>query len=113
MTLPAEAKNAHQIAGIFAGETTTDILAKVLEGEPKWDALPTGTPSSIRILLEAALNKDTKQRLQHIGDTRIFLNRPSILDRSVPVVVGDRSARRGWFAAAFGRWSMPARFMRS
>jgi Tol biopolymer transport system component len=84
----------------FPGETTTDVLAKVLEAQPKWEALPAETPPSIRMLLEAALNKDTKQRLQHIGDARMLLNRPAILDKLVPVAVRDRSGRRGWIAAA-------------
>src|SRR5262249_36946976 len=83
----------------FAGETTTEILAKVLEGQPKWEARPAETPPSIRMLLEAALTKDPKQRLQHIGDARMFLNRPAILDKSAPVVVPDRNRRRGWIAA--------------
>src|SRR5262245_21024453 len=31
---------------LFVGETTTDILAKVLEGQPNWNALPAETPPS-------------------------------------------------------------------
>jgi hypothetical protein len=84
----------------FAGETTTEVLAKVLEGRPNWEALPAETPPSIRMLLEAALTKDPKQRLQHIGDVRMLLNRPAILDKLAPVMVRDRSGRRGWIAAA-------------
>ena len=84
----------------FPGEITTDVLAKVLEGQPRWDALPAGTPASIRKLLEAALNKDPKQRLQHIGDTRLFLNEFSAVDKSEPVISADRGRRRGWFVAA-------------
>jgi dipeptidyl aminopeptidase/acylaminoacyl peptidase len=83
----------------FAGETTTDILAKVLEGQPKWDALPE-TPPSIRLLLETALKKDPKRRLQYIGDARVFLDRPETLDTSTPLIIRDRGGRRGWFAAA-------------
>src|SRR5215831_7900378 len=83
----------------FAGETTTDVLAKVLEGQPKWEALPAATPPSIRMLLEATLSKDLRQRLQHIGDAKVFLSRPATLDKSAPVVIRDRNGRRGWFAA--------------
>jgi eukaryotic-like serine/threonine-protein kinase len=85
---------------VFAGETTTDVLAKVLEGQPKWDALPVDTPASIRTLLEATLTKDPKQRLQHVGDTRLFLARPSTIDKSSSVVIRDRGGRRGWIVAA-------------
>jgi Tol biopolymer transport system component len=84
----------------FEGETTTDILAKVLEGQPQWDALPAGIPPSIRMLLEAAFKKDPKQRLQHIGDARLLLGRPETLDRSMAAVVPQSRGRRGWFAAA-------------
>src|SRR5262249_1710516 len=82
----------------FAGETATDILAKVLEGQPKWEALQAETPSSLRLLLEAALNKDPKQRLQHIGDARLFLNRPAALDKSAPAVRRHRPERHAWVA---------------
>jgi len=33
---------------IFTGETISDTLAAVLRAEPEWDALPAGTPASIR-----------------------------------------------------------------
>jgi Tol biopolymer transport system component len=56
----------------FAGETTTDVLAKILEGQPNWDLLPSETPASLRMLLKSALAKQPKQRLQHIGDARLF-----------------------------------------
>jgi serine/threonine protein kinase len=84
----------------FTGETTTDVLAKVLEAQPKWEALPAETPSSIRFLLETALNKDPKQRLQYIADARPLLNRPATLDRSAAATVRARGGRRGWYAAA-------------
>ena len=58
----------------FDGETTTDIIAKVVSGHPDFAALPAGTPPSIRLLLTAALNKNVAQRLQHIGDAALFLN---------------------------------------
>jgi serine/threonine-protein kinase len=94
----------------FTGETTTDVLAKVLEAQPKWDALPPETSSSIRFLLETALNKDPKQRLHHIADVRPLLNRPSTLDKSattmVPAAPGVLSSKQKlyrilpWTAAA-------------
>jgi serine/threonine protein kinase len=84
----------------FTGETTSDVLAKVLEGQPKWDALPVETPPSIRFLLEAALNKDPKQRLQHIGDAKLLLNLPVTLDKSATATVRARGSRWRWFAAS-------------
>jgi Tol biopolymer transport system component len=85
----------------FTGETTTDVLAKVLEAQPKWETLPAGIPPSIRVLLESTLSKDPKDRLQHIGDARIFLNRSfAASEKSTSAAVHDRGRRRGWFVAA-------------
>ena len=58
----------------FDGETATDIIAKVVTGQPDLDALPPGTPPALRLLLSATLNKNVQQRLQHIGDARLFLD---------------------------------------
>ena len=35
----------------FAGDTASDTIAKILEREPDWSALPAATPASIRRLL--------------------------------------------------------------
>ncbi len=58
----------------FEGETPTDIIAKVLTGQPDYAALPAQTPPLIRSLLTATLNKNVGQRLQHIGDATLFLD---------------------------------------
>jgi Tol biopolymer transport system component len=58
----------------FTGETITDVLANIVSTPPDLDLLPKSTPSSIRLLLTSALNKNSSQRLQHIGDTRLFLD---------------------------------------
>ena len=55
----------------FGGETTTDILAAVVRGEPDWEKLPAATPAAVRNLLERCLRKEPKQRLQSMGDARI------------------------------------------
>ena len=55
----------------FTGETTTDILAAVVRGEPDWTELPEATPDRVRDLLERCLRKDPKQRFQAMGDVRI------------------------------------------
>jgi eukaryotic-like serine/threonine-protein kinase len=54
----------------FAGDTASDIIAKILERDPDWSALPTATPPPIRRLLLRCLAKDPKQRLRDIGDVR-------------------------------------------
>jgi len=62
----------------FDGETPTDIIANVVKGQPNFDALPLGTPASIRLLLSATLNKNLGQRLQHIGDAALFLDQSAM-----------------------------------
>ena len=41
----------------FVGETTTDVLAQVIEHEPDWTALPASTPVTIRRMLRRCLEK--------------------------------------------------------
>ncbi len=55
----------------FLGETISDSIARVLEREPDWDALPEATPGQIRVLIQRCLRKDPKRRLHHISDARI------------------------------------------
>jgi serine/threonine-protein kinase len=74
----------------FAGETTSDSIARVLEREPDWTLLPAGTPDSIRRLLFRCLAKAPRQRLRDIGDVRIEID---ALDTTVPGVVGSASHR--------------------
>ena len=48
----------------------------IVSTPPDLELLPKSTPASIRLLLTSALNKNSSQRLQHIGDTRLFLDGP-------------------------------------
>ena len=72
----------------FAGDTVSDSIAKILEREPDWSALPAATPAPIRRLLLRCLAKDPKQRLRDIGDARIEID---AIRRSAP----GRSRRAG------------------
>ncbi|HYL37609.1 MAG TPA: protein kinase [Bryobacteraceae bacterium] len=54
---------------LFRGETITDILAAVVKEEPDLARVP----AKIRRLLRSCLEKDPKQRLQAIGDSRLLL----------------------------------------
>src|SRR5499427_7300609 len=58
----------------FEAETATDMIAKIVTADPDLNLLPPSTPPSIRLLLSATLNKNVHQRLQHIGDMRLFLD---------------------------------------
>ena len=59
----------------FVGEDTAQVLARILEGDPDWAALPAKLPRSIVGLLERCLSRDRTQRLQAIGEARIIIDR--------------------------------------
>ena len=58
----------------FKGDEVSDVLARILEREPDFNALPPTTPPAIRRLLRRSLEKDRTRRLQHIGDARIEID---------------------------------------
>jgi Tol biopolymer transport system component len=58
----------------FAGDTVSDTIAKILEREPDWRALPATTSANIRHLLQRCLQKDSKHRLRDIGDARMDID---------------------------------------
>jgi TolB-like protein/Flp pilus assembly protein TadD/tRNA A-37 threonylcarbamoyl transferase component Bud32 len=58
----------------FEGETSTDVIARILEREPNWQALPDGTPENMRALLRRCLEKDVCHRLQRIGDAALEIS---------------------------------------
>ena len=102
----------------FAGDTISDSIAKILEREPDWSALPPATPAPIRRLLLRCLTKDPKKRLRDIGDVRIEIDAmdevlPGAAATAVPTARGrSRAAALPWVAlvivamvaAALGAW---------
>ena len=58
----------------FGGETIPDTLARLLEREPDWHALPAACPPRIRELLRRCLQKEPTRRLRDIGDARLELD---------------------------------------
>src|SRR5688572_26688898 len=58
----------------FGGETSSDVIAGILEREPAWAVLPGATPPRVRRLLERCLAKDPKHRVRDIGDARFELD---------------------------------------
>jgi Tol biopolymer transport system component len=99
----------------FGGETTSDSIAKILEREPDWSALPADTPPSIRRLLLRCLTKDARQRLRDIGDARLEID---AMDEALagaiatPAVLTGPRRRAAWLpwvavatlAVAVGTW---------
>jgi len=58
----------------FQGETVTDVIARIVTSKPDLAQLPKDTPPAMRLLLDATLQAKPQQRLQHIGDMRLFLD---------------------------------------
>src|SRR5262249_48178048 len=57
----------------FAGETVSDLIARILEREPDWAALPDGTPGRVREILRRCLRKEADARPRHIRAVRAEL----------------------------------------
>jgi serine/threonine protein kinase len=102
----------------FDGDEVSDTLASVIKSEPRWQALPPNLPVSIRRLLRRCLEKDRRQRLQHIGDARLELEETESVEHSAPDGTGIRRRERiVWGAllavaaalAAFVAWTTAAR----
>ena len=84
----------------FPGDTITDTIAKILERDPDWSALPAATPLRIRRLLLRCLTKDPKQRLRDIAEARIAIDTiDDVLPRNADVPVA-----RPAFATTYTKW---------
>jgi serine/threonine-protein kinase len=77
---------------LFEGETVSDLIAKILQTTPDWNALPADTPRRVRVLLERCLTRDAKLRLRDIGEARIALSDPT-MDSGTPSTGAARSRR--------------------
>ena len=58
----------------FSGDDISHVLARVIERDPDWNALPPTTPVALRRLLTRCLQKDPKTRLRDIGEARLQLD---------------------------------------
>ena len=76
----------------FEGEEITDVLARVIEREPDWSAIPASTPPDVRRLVARCLNKDSKVRLRDIGEARVAIDdalagrNADVVAHAVPIV---------------------------
>ena len=77
----------------FFGETVSDTMAKILEREPDWTALPDGMPGSVRTLLRRCLRKDARRRLHDVADLRIEIE--EVLAGGAEAGGTDRVEKRG------------------
>ncbi|MHC4540579.1 MAG: protein kinase domain-containing protein [Planctomycetota bacterium] len=84
----------------FEGETATDTVARILEREPDWQALPQETPTNILTLLRRCLEKDPHRRLRDIGDAAIEIKESLTLPATATVARPATPVRTLW------RWAM-------
>ena len=58
----------------FIGHTRSEVLSKVVEGDPDWKTLPPSTPPAIHRLLRRCLEKDVKRRIDSAAVARIEID---------------------------------------
>ncbi len=87
---------------LFSGETVSDTIAKILEREPDWNAIPEQTPEKIRALVRRCLEKDAKKRLRDIGDARLELEEALAARTSSSRIAAAEVARAEQRAARAG-----------
>jgi serine/threonine protein kinase/Tol biopolymer transport system component len=58
----------------FAGEDVSETLARVIEREPAWDALPAVVPMHVSQTLRLCLRKPVRERIPDIGSVRLALD---------------------------------------
>ncbi|MHC4564622.1 MAG: protein kinase domain-containing protein, partial [Planctomycetota bacterium] len=78
----------------FEGKTVSDTVARTLEREPDWQALPLSTPANIRVLLRRCLEKDSNRRLQDMSDAAIEINETQNLSATTTQVIIPGKPRR-------------------
>jgi serine/threonine-protein kinase len=90
----------------FEGETLSDLVARILEREPDWSALPSGLSPRWRSLIERCLTKDPKRRLQAMGEARIALEDLAAHPEDAATAAGTPAPRAS--RLAFLPWAVAA-----
>ena len=102
-------RNADGAAGL-RGDSVSEIVARVIEREPDWRALPPALHPRINELLRRCLEKDPKRRRRDIGDVRIEIEHvlSGSAQAAAPLVDGAprHRSRLAWVVAT---WSWPWR----
>jgi serine/threonine-protein kinase len=82
----------------FAGKTSTDTLAAIVDREPSWQELPATVPKSVVDILRCCLAKDPKRRFRDLADVRIGLEHAL----AVPAASIERIPTGAWRPLAVG-----------
>ncbi|MBM3819499.1 MAG: serine/threonine-protein kinase [Acidimicrobiia bacterium] len=85
----------------FAGEDVGQTLARVVEREPDFAALPATVPAHVGQAIRVCLRKDPKQRAQAIGDVRLALEGAfeTAAPRTTPSATASSRGRLLWMVA--------------
>jgi Tol biopolymer transport system component len=89
----------------FNGETTSDVIAAIIERTPDLSLLPPSTPPHIRRIVERCLEKDPRRRARDIADVRHDLDGvdaapPSRRPAWLPIAAGSAIAAAALAVAA-------------
>ena len=57
----------------FPGDDVSQTLARVIEADPDWTALPENLPPALETYLHRCLDKEPRQRIRDIGDVRLAM----------------------------------------
>ncbi len=85
---------------VFAQKTVAETLARIIEREPAWEALPANMPPSLSRLLHRCLEKEPKRRLHAAADVRIAIEDVLVAHDSGAFAV-SRTARKGTTVVAW------------
>jgi serine/threonine protein kinase/Tol biopolymer transport system component len=87
---------------LFQEQTVAGTLAKVLESQVSFDAVPAQTPPAVLRVIKRCLQRDSRQRLQHIGDARLEIQEvlAGISDTTESIAVVKAWPRMIWIVAA-------------
>ena len=90
----------------FAGETPSEVLSRILEHDPNWEALPATTPPAIRRSLHRCLERSVRHRLDSAAVARLEIEEAEREPAPVASTGGRGASKRSiWWPlmwAAFG-----------
>jgi serine/threonine-protein kinase len=91
----------------FPGDDISHVLARVIERDPEWSALPPALPPALGTFLRRCLVKDPRQRVRDIGDVRLALE--GVFETVVPHATAS-GPRATSVAARALPWAVAAAF---
>ena len=80
----------------FAGDDVSKTLARVIDRDPDWSALPKELPPVLTNFLRGYLEKEPRKRIRDIGDVRLAMEGAFETTVAAPVEAVTVSALRVW-----------------